>query len=98
MDVSAVLQRSENATFEVVADEAILIHLETGAYYSLNRLGTEFWKMLDGRQTLAQHAATLAGKYSVTNAQVEADLLELAARLARAALVTSHPEQVTEET
>ncbi len=98
MDVSAVLQRSENATFEVVADEAILIHLETGAYYSLNRLGTEFWEMLDGRQTLAQHAATLAHKYSVANAQVEADLLELAARLARAALVTSQPEQLTEET
>ena len=98
MDASAVLQRSDNTTFEVVADEAILIHLATGAYFSLNRVGTEFWEMLDGQHTLAQHAATLAGKYKVAPAEVEADLLALSERLATAALVTIQPESTTEET
>ena len=96
--VLTVLQRSENATFEVVADEAILINMETGSYYSLNRIGTEFWALLDGQQTLTQHAAALAGKYGVPCAQVEADLMELSLRLAQAALVTIQPEEITEET
>ena len=98
MDVSAILQRSENATFEVVADEAILIHLETGSYFSLNRIGTEFWEMLDGQQSLANHAAALARKYQVASERVEADLLELSERLAEAALVIIPKEQTTEET
>jgi hypothetical protein len=81
MDASARLQRGPKATFQVVADEAILIHMHTGTYYSLNRVGTEFWNMLDGQQTIQQHAAALAQKYEVDEAMVIADLLELAEKL-----------------
>ena len=88
MDASAILQRSDKATFEVVADEAILIHLENGAYFSLNRLGTEFWEMLDGHSPIATHAQKMAAKYAVTNQRVETDLLELSDRLLDAELVS----------
>lgn len=57
MDATTIINRSPNASFEVVADEAILIHLVTGTYFSLNKVGTEFWQMLDGSATIADHAA-----------------------------------------
>ena len=60
MDKNSILQRAENVTFEVVADEAILIDINTGTYFSLNEVGTEFWEMLDGTQTIEQHAAVIA--------------------------------------
>ena len=88
MDATAILLRSESATFEVVADEAILIHMESGSYFSLNKLGTEFWEMLDGEKPICNHASGMAQKYAVADSQVTTDLLELSDRLLAASLVT----------
>jgi hypothetical protein len=84
-----ILSRSPKATYEVVAGEAILIHLDTGAYFSLNSIGTEFWQMLDGQQTIHDHATTLANKYGVDVPMVVADLLELAHKMTPEDLVVS---------
>ena len=83
MNKDSILQRAESVTFEVVADEAILIDINTGTYFSLNEVGTEFWQMLDGEQTIEQHAQTIANKYEVETDIVVADLLELANEMAR---------------
>ena len=62
LDAVTKLKRSDNVTFQVVAGEAIVIRLDTGTYFSLNKVGTEFWQMLDGTATIDQHAAALANK------------------------------------
>lgn len=90
MDKNSILQRAENVTFEVVADEAILIDITTGTYFSLNEVGTEFWQMLDGEQTVAQHATAIASKYEVEPDMVVADLLELAEEMAKDKLILIH--------
>ncbi len=87
MDKNSILQRAENVTFEVVADEAILIDINTGTYFSLNEVGTEFWEMLDGIQTIEQHATVIANKYEVETSMVVADLLELAEEMAKDSLI-----------
>lgn len=83
MDKNSILQRAENVTFEVVADEAILIDINTGTYFSLNEVGTEFWELLDGQQTIEQHATNIANKYEVETSMVVDDLLELAEEMAK---------------
>jgi hypothetical protein len=87
MDASCRLRRSSNATFETVADEAIVIHLRTGAYYSLNEVGTVFWQMLDGSQTIGDCAAKIAGNYDAPVEVIAADLLEISADLLKEGLV-----------
>lgn len=89
MTPETILSRSPKATYEVVAGEAILIHLDTGAYFSLNAIGTEFWQMLDGQQTIHDHATTLATQYGVDVPMVVADLLELANKMVPEDLVVS---------
>ena len=84
-----ILGRAPNAVFEVVAGETMLIDLNTGAYFSLNKVGTEFWQRLDGRQTLAEHAAALAAAYDVGLERVVNDLVRLADKLAAENLVIS---------
>ena len=88
MDPSTLLQRSPNATFQIVADEAILIHLQTGVYYSLNEVGTAFWELLDGQRTLSDCAAHIAGEYNAPQEVILADLDELAGELAKEGLVS----------
>lgn len=82
-----VLKRSDQATAQVVAGEAILIHLASGTYYSLNAIGTEFWEMLDGQRTIADCAQRIADTYDVDRAMVVADLIELAVELTAEALL-----------
>ncbi len=89
MDANTILRRAEGVAFEVVADEAILIRLDTGTYFSMNKIGTQFWQMLDGKQSVAQHANTLAAKYQVEPSMVVADLLEIANEMAGEKLVNS---------
>ena len=83
MDVSIKLKRAEKVTFEKVADEAILIDLDTGTYFSLNNIGTEFWELFDGEKTLQELADSVAKKYKVESEMVIADLLELVEKLAK---------------
>ena len=89
MDAHTKLQHSANATFQVVADEAIVIHLQTGVYYSLNEVGTSFWNMLDGQLTIGECASRIAVEYSAPPEVVLADLLELSADLASEGLATA---------
>ena len=81
MNKQSILSRSEGVTYQNVADEVILIRMDTGTYFSLNKIGAEFWEMLDGKQTIQEHAHTIAAKYVVDPAMVLADLLELAGKM-----------------
>jgi len=87
LNKDSILTRAESVTFEVVADEAILIDINTGTYFSLNEVGTEFWQMLDGKQTVEQHATVIANKYEVETSMVVTDLLELAEEMAKDKLI-----------
>lgn len=81
MDAETILQRSDNTTFQTVADEAVLIHMDTGTYFSLNKVGTEFWEKLDAKKSIQQHSMDIAAQYEVEPEMVAADLLELAEKL-----------------
>lgn len=65
-------------SYEIVADEAILIQVNSGEYFSLSRIGVEFWNMLDGEKSVSQHAAVIAERYAIDAETVTSDLLELA--------------------
>ncbi len=86
MDLRSHLRRSPNATYQTIAGEAVLIHMQSGIYYSLNEVGTLFWEMLDGQLNLAECAAKISQEYDAPPAVVEKDLLELAQDLVREGL------------
>jgi hypothetical protein len=83
LSLQSRLSRSADVAAKVVAEEAILIHLQTGTYYSLNAVGTVFWNALDGERTIAEHARAIGAEYAVGAEVVEADLLELGDELVR---------------
>ena len=78
MQVTDKPRPSPNAAHQTVGEEAILINLNTGSYYSLNDTGTMFWGLLDGERTISDCAQLIATEYEVEAGMVEADLLELA--------------------
>ena len=84
MDANTVLKRSDKVTFQTVAGEAILIRMDSGTYFSLNQVGTDFWQLLDGRSPINSHAAQIATKYNERTQAFFAELAALAAQPAEA--------------
>lgn len=80
-------QPSPDAVHQPVGDEAILINLKSGAYYSLNDTGAMFWQLLNGQRTIADCARLIALDYEADLELIEADLLELAADLKKEGLL-----------
>ncbi len=83
-DTSQVIDR-------VVDDEALLIHLQSGNYFSLNDVGTRIWEHLDGVQTIADVAEALALEYDVSLEQAQADTLQLVDALVQENLAVVAP-------
>lgn len=78
MNQETILRRSDNVTFQTIAGEAILIRMDTGTYFSLNAVGTDFWELLDGRSSIAHIARIIADKYNTKSEIFAATLVEMA--------------------
>jgi len=70
---------------------AILLHMSTGDCFELNRVGVEVWRLLGEKVTVRKIVETIAGRFAVPEATVEADVRALLGDLARHGLVTSAP-------
>ncbi len=75
-DTSQVIDR-------IVDGETLLIHLQSGEYFSLNPIGTRIWQLISDERTLDDIAHVLVQEYDVTLEQVQADVAALAADLIR---------------
>jgi hypothetical protein len=77
------------AAGEVIDGEAIIINLETGIYYSLDRAGASIWQLLVSGCTSAEIAELLAPAHEVPVERVYADSERLAGELAREGLLVA---------
>lgn len=71
-----------------VDDEAVLIHPQQGKVRVLNSVGARLWELADGRRTVAELAAVIAGEYEVSLAQAESDALRFCTDLLGRGLLT----------
>lgn len=68
-------------------DEGVLLNLETGEYFGLDRVGMDMWKILNTGGTLEAAHAMLLEQYDVAEDVLVRDLDELVAKLAERKLV-----------
>ncbi len=91
MELVAAPRRSGRALAEELNGELVLVHVDTGMYYTLNEVGSRVWALCDGSQTIAQVIARLCEEFDAPPAEIEADVLELAGRLATEKLLIEVP-------
>lgn len=72
---------TEGVIGEVLDAETVLLDLERGLYFRLNRTGTELWRSLeaDGRLGVAEKA--LLAQFDVEPAELRRDIISLATEL-----------------
>ena len=66
---------------------AVLLHLDTGQYHSLNRLGTLIWRLVDGGSTVAGLVAALRAELEDPPDTLEADVQAFVAGLRERGLI-----------
>ena len=90
----AVYVPSGDVVAREIEGEIIIVPLTAGIgdaeddLFSLNETGRAFWKLLDGKKTLAQIAKALAEKYDASPDRIEKDILGLAAELLKRRLIS----------
>ncbi len=78
---SSFAKDSDQIIERVVADEALLINLANGDYYSLDGVGTRIWESIDGKRTVEDLANIVTEEYNADKDQVVADVLRLVGQL-----------------
>jgi len=80
---------SEDVVAREIDGELIIVPIASGIgdmedeLYTLNETGRAIWKRLDGTANLGRIAADLSAEYSAPIADIERDVLGLAAELVR---------------
>jgi Coenzyme PQQ synthesis protein D (PqqD) len=63
-----------NLVWRIVDDEALILDLSSGVYFSLNPVATEVWQGLQAGYSLSQIAAEVAHSYGVAEDTVRDDV------------------------
>lgn len=85
---NTVLQPTSHATWRMLDEEkSIVLDLNTGRYYSLNKTGTLVWKLMADRHSVATIVNHLASVCAQEAIRVETDVVALLDFLAQQQLV-----------
>ncbi|HEY6084737.1 MAG TPA: PqqD family protein [Nitrospira sp.] len=68
--------------------ETVLLHLNTGRYYTLNRVGTAIWEGCTGSRSLQDIHAALCERFEAPSERIADDLLALVTQLGHEGLLT----------
>ncbi len=60
-----------------IAGEMVLLNLDTGHYYGLNKTGTAVWSMLCAKKTIKEAVERISRKYSVSLKEAHEDIATL---------------------
>lgn len=83
----AFVEISGNVLFRDLDGEGVLLNLQTGEYYGLNRVGTEVWRSLLASESVAAIHSHLLEEYEVSPETLWRDLEELVAEMDAKGLV-----------
>lgn len=86
--LDATVVRSSDIMSSPVDDELVMIDMERGLYYSLDRVGADIWSRLATPQTVTALCTHLLQRYEVDRATCEADVLAVLNEMAANGLLS----------
>lgn len=83
-----IVAKCPQAVARIVDGEAVVVEPGNGLVNIINAVGTRIWELTDGKRTVREIAARVAGDFDVPRAQALADALEFIRDLEEKGLVT----------
>jgi len=87
LDVTSVLQPAERQVQADLGTEIAMLHLDSGVFYGLDKIGTRIFSMLDGKATVSNIVDQLVDHFEVAHEECARDVLELLEQMRAAGLV-----------
>ncbi|MEL6441763.1 MAG: PqqD family protein [Cyanobacteria bacterium J06621_8] len=84
---TAIYQTSPNNLYSEVADEAVILDIDSGVYYGLNSVGVDVWQWLQQPRTEAQIIDRLLAEYDVSREQANLDIRAILEEMLSAGLI-----------
>jgi hypothetical protein len=75
LGMDTMVSRAAGFSTAQVQDDLMMLNVEQGAYYSLDSIGAEIWKMLEQPATVQALVDQLLQRYKVAPGQCQADVL-----------------------
>jgi hypothetical protein len=76
INLDSVISRAEGFSTAPVHDELMMLHVEQGAYYSLDPIAADIWSMIENPASVRDLSHRLQERYAVSAEQCQADVLE----------------------
>ena len=70
-----------------LGDGLAILHLESGVYYSLNKIGARIWQLIQEPQLVHEIVDIIVEEYDVSVEECERDVLRLLQKLASEELI-----------
>ena len=87
IDKGSYLVKDDDVLFTSMGEDAVLLHVNRGDYYSLNKVGARIWVLTDGSKTIEDLATLLTKEFEISQEQAEKDITELAEHFVNEGLV-----------
>lgn len=85
---------SPNHLYSEIADEAVILNLESGVYYGLNSVGVDLWQWLQQPQTEEKLLDLVLEAYEVTPEQAKQDLQSILQEMQEVGLLEVREEEI----
>lgn len=79
--------QSEDQVSTEIDHEVVLMSIEKGAYFGLNKVLSRIWKIIETPVTVSQLCATLQNEYNVTEETCLRDVVEILNKMAEKNLI-----------
>lgn len=84
---NAYMIKDDDVLFTSMGEDAVLLHVNRGDYYSLNKVGARLWVLTDGKKSITDLAVIITKEFDISQEEAEKDILEMAAQLEKEGLV-----------
>ena len=87
LEKDASFKHKRNIAWRQVADEAVILNVESQVYYSLRGAGLRMWELIGDRKSAAEIGRLLAREYDASEDAVLRDYADLICKLRKESLV-----------
>lgn len=78
--------------YKEIESKSVLLNLENGKYYTLNKTGTFIWSLIDGKTKVNHIIEQLTLLYDVTRGEATKDVFALISTLENEGLIQLHDQ------
>lgn len=79
----------EKVSYRFINDEAVILHLEKGFYYSLNKTGSLIWQLIERGKNIKEIIQHLSKEFNLKEKDLSQDVASLIADMEKEGLIDS---------